>query len=182
MQEIICVLDKSGSMSDVASDAVGGFNKFLEEQKKIGEANITIVFFDNQWELYYAGKLSECKSLDIWPIQGSTALYDAIGKTINHVKERFTIEKPEKVVMAILTDGFENSSRDFSQDSVAALIGEHQDKYGWDVIFLAADQDAWGVARHLNVKQDKAFSFAKGATGQTVSTTYSHAVTKSRVS
>jgi Mg-chelatase subunit ChlD len=182
MQEIICVLDQSGSMNTVADDAMGGFNKFLEEQKKIGEANITIVFFDTNWELHYTGLLSACKPLEFWPVRGGTSLFDAIGKTINHVKERFTIEKPEKVIMAILTDGHENSSVEFNEKSVGALIKDHQDNYAWDVIFLAADQDAWATARHLNIKQDKSYSFSKGAMGQTVSNVYSSAVSRSRSS
>jgi Mg-chelatase subunit ChlD len=179
MQEILCVLDKSGSMHTAASDAVGGFNQFLEDQKKIGEANITIVFFDHEWELYYSGSLMKCQPLRQWPIHGGTALYDAIGKTINHVKERFTIEKPEKVVMAILTDGEENSSREFNQKSIAALIKEHQDKYAWDVIFLAADQDAWGVARQLNIHAQNTFNYDSHATKTGVKL-YSTAVARSR--
>jgi len=176
MQEIICVLDKSASMGSVAEEAKAGFNKFIKAQQEVGEANITIVFFDDAWELFYSGKLSECQPLGFWPIMGMTALHDAIGKTINHVRERFSKEKPEKVIMAILTDGHENCSKEFTRESVAKLIKHHQDEYAWEVIFLAADQDAWAAAQHLNIKKADAYSVTKRAMGQSIGHTYSSAV------
>ena len=106
--EIICVLDKSGSMEMVATDARGGFNQFIKDQQKIGEANLTLIWFDHAFSVGYEGKLSEMKPIDEWPIGGMTALRDAIGFTFAHVKPRFTIESPEKVILAILTDGHEN--------------------------------------------------------------------------
>ncbi len=159
MQELICILDKSGSMQAVANDAVHGFNSFLKSQQEIGEANLTVVMFDHQFDVVYEGALSKGKPLKKWPNGGSTALNDAIGKTFNHVRERFTQEQPEKVIMAIMTDGEENSSQHFSKDQVASEIKEHQDKYAWDVIYLAANQDAWAVAQSLNIAADSAFDF-----------------------
>lgn len=176
MQEIICVLDKSASMRAVAIEAKNGFNHFIEEQKKLGEANLTVIFFDNTWECYYHGKLSEYKSLDNWPAGGFTALYDAIGKTIHSVKDRFSREKPEKVIMAILTDGFNNASVEFNEISAGELVREHQEKYGWEVIYLGADQDAWAVAQTLNIPKQNVFNYASsntraafGVMGQSVS-------------
>jgi uncharacterized protein YegL len=159
MQELICILDKSGSMQAVANDAVHGFNSFLKSQKAIGEANLTVVMFDDKFEVAYEGLLSKGKKLKQWPNGGTTALYDAIGKTIEHVRERFSQEQPEKVIMAIMTDGEENSSQQFNKDQIASELKEHQDKYGWDVIYLAANQDAWAVAESLNIAADNAFDF-----------------------
>lgn len=164
MQEIICVLDKSGSMQSVKADALGGLNAFIEDQKKIADANLSIFWFDHGFDVGYEGKLSEAKSIEAWPNGGTTALRDAIGNTFDHVRSRFSQEKPEKVIMAILTDGFENSSHKFSQEAVAALIKEHQEKYGWDVIFLAADQDAWATAQHYGILEKNAVNYKSSDT------------------
>lgn len=182
MQEIICVLDVSASMQSVAPEAVGGFNQFLDEQQKVGEANITVVFFDNVWTLHYQGRLSKCQPLEYWRHGGMTALHDAIGKTINHVKERFANEKPEKVIMAILTDGDENCSHQFSRHQIANLLKEHQDKYGWDVIYLASNQDAWEKAQALNIPQANTFNYQDCDVRETFRGVMGQSVTKSRVS
>lgn len=179
MQEIICILDKSGSMMSCAGAAVEGFNQFLEEQNKVGEANLTLVWFDNGYQIGYEGKLTEAKPIDYWPNGGLTALHDAIGKTFNHVKERFSKEKPEKVVMAILTDGHENASKEFNSKSVGDLIEEHEDKYGWDVIYLGANQDAKAVAMDLKIKADKAFNYGSNNTREGMAV-YSSTVTNFR--
>lgn len=159
MQEIICVLDKSGSMQSVKEEALGGLNKFIKDQQAIGEANITIVWFDNDFEVAYEGKLEDLKPFKEWPWGGMTSLRDAIGKTFYHVKDRFSKEQPEKVIMAILTDGYENTSKEFSQETVAALIEDHQTNYAWDVIFLAADQDAWAAAKKFNILKGNAINY-----------------------
>jgi Mg-chelatase subunit ChlD len=160
MQEIVCVLDKSGSMQSVKSDAVGGFNKFIYDQKEIGRANLTLIWFDDSFEVSYEGDLDMFNEVKSWPNGGMTALTDAIGKTFNHVRERFTNESPEKVILCILTDGEENASKEFTSEAVKKLIEEHQSKYGWSVVFLAADQDAWaaggkyGINKNLCVNYD----------------------------
>lgn len=164
MQEIICVLDKSGSMGVVADDAVGGFNAFLDEQKKIGDANLTVVWFDTGFEVGYSGSIMDAVPLKSWPRGTMTALTDAMGKTFNHVKDRFSKEQPETVVMAILTDGHENASVEFTKEAVAALIKEHQDKYGWEVVFLAADQDAWGAAQHYGISKGDTANYSSSNT------------------
>ncbi len=180
MQEIICVLDKSGSMQAVKDDALGGFNAFLEEQQKVGDAGLTLVWFDHGFEVGYEGNLSDAKKVGSWPNGGSTSLRDAIGKTFAHVAPRFSKEKPEKVIMAILTDGFENSSVEFSQEAVANLIKEHQDKYGWEVIFLAADQDAWATAQNFGILQKNAINYASMDTRGGFAS-YTAAVSKARM-
>ena len=164
MQEIICVLDRSGSMSSVKNDAVEGFNKFIKDQQEIDDANLTVIWFDDGFKVGYEGLLSEFSLLDNWPMGGSTALRDAIGKTFNHVSDRFRKEQPEKVIMAILTDGYENSSVEFTQEVVADLIKHHKSKYGWEVIFLAADQDAWATAKHFGISKEHAINYRSADT------------------
>ena len=169
-EEIICILDMSGSMYEARHDALGGFNKFIEDQKTIGDPNITVVWFDDTWELGYEGKLADMPEQRIWPINGMTALNDAIGKTFKHVAERFEKEKPDTVIMAILTDGEENDSTEFTKKVIADLIKEHQDKYGWEVIFLAADQDAWEVAKGYNINAINAINYSSNDTRKGFST------------
>jgi len=180
MQEIICVLDGSGSMNSVKKDAIGGFNQFLKDQKAIPEeANITIAWFDSGFKIGYEGSLKDCPELEEWQIGGMTAMYDGIGKAIAH--RRPSLEKSDAVVIAILTDGEENSSREYSQKGVADLLKELQDDFNWDVIFLAADQDAWGVAQHLNIPKANAFDYSSVNT-QGGMRSYSSAVGASRLS
>lgn len=164
MQEIIVVLDKSGSMQAYHDDNVGGFNAFLKAQQEIGEANLTIIFFDDTFDVFYEGKLSEMKPLTSWPSGGMTALLDSMGKTFSHVSDRFSKESPEKVVMAILTDGQENASHEFTKEQINDLMKHHQEKYGWDVIFLAANQDAWAVGKRLGFYQNKTFNYNQSRT------------------
>jgi len=181
MQEIICVLDKSGSMQSVADDAVGGFNKFLEDQQAVGDANLTLVWFDDGWEVGHEGSIKNMGKLSGWPSGGMTALRDAIGKTFKHVQERFSREQPEKVIMAILTDGFENASKEFTQETIKFLITDHEKNYGWDVIFLAADQDAWATAQHFGIQKDNAINYASSNTRAGLES-YTSAVSKARSS
>jgi hypothetical protein len=161
MQEIICVLDKSGSMHSVATDAVGGFNAFLKAQKEVPiPANITVCWFDDGFKVGYEGDLKSAPDVSSWPNGGMTALFDAIGKAFKHTGDRFAKENPEKVILAILTDGFENASKEFSKDTVANLIKEHREKYGWEVVFLAADQDAWELGAQLNISAGSTYSYS----------------------
>lgn len=161
MQEIICLLDGSGSMCDCTTDSIGSFNTFIKEQKDVGEANLTVIWFDHEFRVAYEGLLSAYPELTTWPCRGSTALYDAVGKTFNHVRERFTKESPEKVILAILTDGEENASKEFSQQKAMQFITEHQDKYGWLVMMLAIDSSAWGMGASLGVKASNVYNVTK---------------------
>ena len=164
MKEIICLLDRSSSMSAVSIEATSGINEFIAEQRTLGEINLNLYWFADTMEVGYEGPIAKITPIERWHYGGMTALYDAIGKTFSHVSKRFSKEKPEKVILAILTDGFENSSKEFTATMCANLIKEHQDKYNWDVIFLAADQDAWDVAQHLNIRRDNAVNYASANT------------------
>lgn len=180
MQEIICILDGSGSMGSVAGEAINGFNYFIEEQKAIGEANITVVWFDDKFDIAYEGKLSEMNPLNEWQVRGMTALNDAIGKTFAHVKDRFNKEKPEKVVMAIQTDGEENASKEYTVNQVKELIKEHESKYAWNVIFLGAGLDAAKQSIALGINPLRSFCYDVNKTSDAFSTTYSTAVASAR--
>lgn len=179
MDEIICVLDKSGSMGLCQDDALHGFNRFIDDQLAINDARLTVIFFDDTFEVSYEGKLSGYKKLDRWPVRGMTALFDAIGKSIAHVAERFSKEKPKKVILGVLTDGHENASKEYSSKQIADMVKAHTEKYGWKVLFLAADQSAWDTAQGLNIPQSNTFDYKSSDTRKGFDT-YSSAIASHR--
>jgi len=145
--QIIVIADRSGSMQSIKNDAIGGFNALLEEQRKLaGEAEVTLVLFDDKYEVPYKDEdLKTVDNLDdkTFIPRGGTALYDAIGKTIATLKEeRADVNEkmlPSKVMFAIITDGEENASKEFKRDTVMNLVKECKDK-GWEFVYLCADE------------------------------------------
>ena len=173
--DIIVVLDRSGSMSMIREDTIGGFNTFLQEQKDVpGEATLTLAQFDDVYEVVHdnlvIGEVPELDTKTFVP-RGMTALYDAVGKTINSVGERYEKmseeERPEHVVFVILTDGDENASREFKNDSIKSLITEQTDKYNWNFVFLGANQDACLTAQGMGISRDASMTYVPGAIGVT---------------
>ena len=171
--EIIFILDRSGSMSGLESDTIGGYNSFLETQRKVdGEAHVTTVLFDNKYEILHNG----VDIRDVKPItqkeyyaRGSTALLDAIGKTIMDVGQRFSntdeSERPAKVIFVITTDGQENSSIEFSYKKINEMITEQQERYSWEFIFLGANIDATQEAKNLGIKPSRASNYVADSHG-----------------
>jgi uncharacterized protein YegL len=165
--EIVSIIDRSGSMSSVKSDAIGGFNQFLQDQKELpGEALFTLVQFDDQYEVIHNGeKIQNVKPLDdkTYVPRGTTALLDAIGKTIVTVGERLDKtdenDKPEKVIVSILTDGAENASSEYTRERISDMIKLQTDDYSWEFIFLAANQDAFATAGGLSINAKNTMHF-----------------------
>ena len=170
--ELIFILDKSGSMSGLENDTIGGFNSMLENQKAVdGECRITTVLFDNSHTLLHdridIHAVSPMTNTEYF-VGGSTALLDAIGLTINNLVsvQRNTAEdyRADKVMFVIITDGEENSSREYSADKVHSMIEHEKEKYGWEFLFLGANIDAAketarfgiGADRSVNYKCDEA--------------------------
>jgi uncharacterized protein YegL len=178
LTELIIVLDKSGSMSSVADDTIGGFNTMIAEQKKIaGEIKVTLALFDDEYELVHDGiPIQDIKELtaETYLPGGWTALLDAVGKTIDSVGARLTKtpedERPSKVILAILTDGGENSSKEYQQQAIADKIKHQTEKYQWQFLFLGANQDAFAAGGDLGVCKASTTNFA--ATGQGVRAAY----------
>ena len=168
LTEIAMVLDRSGSMADMAKEAIGGFNSFLEShQKEPGHAKLTLVLFDHEYILAQDGcPVEEVPKLDEHSYQprGTTALLDAIGRTIKTVGERLDHtpeqERPGKVLIVILTDGLENASKEFSLKQINQMIQHQREAYSWEFIFLGAGQDAIQVANSLGISADNAVQFA----------------------
>lgn len=161
--EIICILDRSGSMHPTLDDAIGGFNQFLQEQRREpGEAHITTVLFNHKREtLYTTLPLPQAPDMNrnTWRPTGQTALLDAIGYSLHEESERIRQEGwAEKVIVCILTDGMENASRDFSKNSLSALIHDRE-AAGWSFVFLAANQDAFHTARAMGMSADHVMNY-----------------------
>ncbi len=165
--EIVCVVDRSGSMGAIVNDAIGGFNTFLKEQKKVkGEATLTYAQFDTEYEIIHENKpLKKVPDLTdkTYQPRGATALLDAVGKTINEVGKRIDglkkSQQPKKVIFAILTDGEENSSREFKREQILEMIKEKKEKLKWEFIFLAANQDAIQAGMSMGIQAKDSFNF-----------------------
>jgi len=176
--EIVCIIDRSGSMSSIKDDAIGGFNQFIDEQKKIpGEATVTYTQFDTIYEIIYANKpINEVPELNAktYVPRGMTALHDAVGRTIDEVGARLEKmsknDRPDKVIIAILTDGHENSSKEYSHNRVQEMIKHQKEKYSWEFIYLGASEDAFDVGISFGLDAKDIFRFA--ATGQGVRDAY----------
>lgn len=169
--ELICILDRSGSMRPLTDSSIEGFNQFVKDQKKLpGKARLTLVLFDHEYFLVHDNiKLSKVPPLnkETYVPHGWTALLDAVGRTIDSAKERHRIAKhgPTKVFVAILTDGHENASKDYSQGEIEAMIKRQEKTHSWEFVFLAANIDATQAAGAIGIEKTSAFSFAASAMG-----------------
>lgn len=171
--ELVFILDKSGSMSGLEKDTIGGFNAMLEKQKAIpGECHITTVLFDNNYHLLHdrfdmrgVAPLTAHE----YQVGGSTALYDAIGRTIHKIgnAQKHTAEdyQAEKVMFVIITDGEENASREYSLAAIKAQIERQQTNYGWEFIFLGANIDAVQTASRFGIGADRAADYLADSEG-----------------
>lgn len=173
LTEMVFVLDRSGSMSGLAADTIGGFNELIEKQKKIeGDAYVTTVLFDHEYEVLHdhvaLGEVAPLTDKEYFA-RGSTALLDAVGRTIDAVGARLAataeVERPEHVVFVITTDGRENSSREYTAKRVRGMIEHQQQKYSWQFVFLGADMDAVSEARKLGISAKYAADFTPSHSG-----------------
>jgi len=167
--EIVFLLDKSGSMAGLESDTIGGYNSFLEKQKRLkGEVKITTVLFDSSLEFLHDGKdISDVKSLTEkdYYVGSTTSLMDAIGFTIQKISKR---AKNSKVIFVITTDGMENSSREFTRDKVKKLITSKKD---WEFIYLGANIDAYQEGMSIGISKKHISNYQ--ATGKSTRAMYS---------
>lgn len=171
--DITIILDRSGSMQSVKTDTIGGFNSFLEEQQKVsGEASLSLVQFDDQYETVYTDKdINSAAQLTEATFQprGMTALYDAIGRTINATGQRLAnlpeAERPNKVLFVIMTDGFENSSQEFKAARISEMINHQRNLYKWEFMFIGANQDAVLSAQEMGIPTQAALTYTANAAG-----------------
>lgn len=173
--EMIFILDRSGSMSGLEKDTIGGFNSMLQEQKKIeGSATVTTILFDNDIE-YLHDRLNLEDIAQItekqYFVRGATALFDAIGKAIEkmtNVQKGKKSTQKDNVVVIITTDGEENSSVLYSLPQIKKLISR-QKELGWEFIFLGANIDAIQTAQDIGLSKQDAVDYIADSTGTKVS-------------
>lgn len=167
LTELVFILDRSGSMAGLESDTIGGYNALLKKQQaEPGEAIVTTVLFDDDYQLLH----DRVNIKGILPIteqeyfvRGSTALLDAIGKTIHKIgnAQRYTSDemRAEKVMFVITTDGMENASKEYSYKRINAMVERQKLKYGWEFIFLGANIDAIATAAKFGISADRAANY-----------------------
>lgn len=173
LTEVVFILDRSGSMSGLETDTIGGFNSMIERQKKEpGEAFISTVLFDDSTDVIYDRvdvKKVEPMTDRQYYVGGSTALLDAVGGAIHHIgnvhKYAREEDRPEKTLFIITTDGMENASHIYSYDKIKKMVEQKKAKYGWEFIFLGANIDAIDVASHFGIDANRAFNYECDSAG-----------------
>ncbi len=161
------ILDRSGSMYDIRREAIGGFNGFVASQRSLpGTADLSLILFDHEYSLVLENvDIQRVPDLDgvTYQPRGTTALLDAIGQTVDELGARLAAmpenRRPEKVIVAILTDGFENASQRYTATQVSEMIRLQRETYSWDFIFLGANQDAFLTAQGLSIDSADAVSY-----------------------
>ena len=163
--DIVVVLDRSGSMQRIKEDTQHGFDAFVEQQKETaGQAKLTLVQFDTEYEFVHRGvPIQDVPKLDFRP-RGLTALLDAVGKAIVETEERLAkikkkADRPKTVVFVIITDGYENSSKEYTRGQILEMIKEKTDKQSWQFTFLAANQDAIQEAQNIGISGANAANY-----------------------
>jgi uncharacterized protein YegL len=176
--EIVFVIDRSGSMFGLENDTIGGFNSFIEKQRtEKGKAFLTTVLFDDQYEILHDDvDLNYVKLLtnNEYYTRGTTALLDAIGKTINNVGNKLSNmsedDRSSKVLFCIITDGYENASKEFTKEQIKAMIEHQTNKYSWQFIFLGANIDAIAVGHLYGINMAANYSATDQGTRSVYST------------
>jgi Mg-chelatase subunit ChlD len=170
---LMLIIDRSGSMSSIRDDMVGGLTTLVEEQRKQpGLLTISMVSFDNQVELQHQMAAPSAVNIQLEP-RGGTALYDAMGFGLNTLQADIDAlpdhAKPETVQVVVVTDGHENASAEYSGKTVKQLVTE-KTKNNWDIVFLGANQDAVMKGAELGIDRDRSMSYGPNSGGVTNAT------------
>lgn len=160
---LVFVVDRSGSMWGIAEDMEGGISALLESQQELpGTLTVDFVRFDNVVETVYSFADPANVKIKVEP-RGGTALYDAVGQTINRFGAELAAlpedERPENVIFSIVTDGYENASREFTGEKIQEMVKHQTDEYGWNFMYLGANQDAVFVAQTLGIAAGGALTY-----------------------
>ena len=189
MTELVFILDRSGSMSGLEKDTIGGFNSMLEQQRKEpGDALVSTVLFDNIAEVIHdrvsIAQVPNLTEKDYF-VRGCTALLDAVGGAIQHIgnihKYARREDVPEKTLFIITTDGMENASRRYSYEKVRKMIARQKERYGWEFLFLGANIDAVAEAGRFGIDESMAANYHSDAAGTALNfSVLSEAITHTR--
>lgn len=167
LTEIVYILDRSGSMSGLEADTIGGFNSMIEKQKQTGEkAYVSTVLFDDRTEVIHdrvpIEKVDKITNKEYF-VRGSTALLDAVGGAIKNIinihKYAREEDRPDKTIFVITTDGMENASINYNYKQVKKMIEKEQKEYGWEFIFIGANIDACAEAERFGIKKERAVNY-----------------------
>ena len=173
LTEVVFIVDMSGSMQPFTQDTIGGYNNLLKDQKKVkGEANITTVFFDSEYILVHdrvnIKKVKPITEKEYYP-RGMTALLDAVGKTIRDIGKKLAdmneADRPSQVIVTIITDGYENASKEYTWKQIQDMIKEQREKYNWLFTFLGANIDVKKVSEDLGVDSRLAKEYSASTAG-----------------
>lgn len=183
---IVLLIDRSGSMSTIKSDMEGGMETFLNEQKKIGgDCTITAAQFDTEYEILFSRKpIKDIEKIQIDP-RGGTALIDSMSRLIKEVgKDLDSLEeseKPDRVLFVTITDGEENSSREYTNEQLKEMINHQSDSYNWAFSYIGANQDSFGVAGNMGISSGSTINYNASTYGiNNMFTTLSNATTRYR--
>ena len=172
LTELIFILDRSGSMGHLTDETIGGFNSLVEKQKKDGNAFLTTVLFDNEYELLHDHlPIEQVPTLtkNEYYVRGCTALLDAVGKTMDAVGQRLANtpeeERPGKVIFTITTDGYENASHSYTLSRIKEMITHQREVYKWEFVFLGANIDAVETAETLGISRHMAKTYTASSQG-----------------
>ena len=173
LTELVFILDKSGSMAGLERDTIGGFNAMLDKQKaQAGECRITTVLFDHRYELLHdRTDIRAVRPITAreYRVGGSTALLDALGKTIHKIAtaQKNTSEpfRAKRVMFVIITDGEENASREYAAKEVKEAIRRQKSRYGWEFIFLGANIDAVETAGRFGIDAGRTANYVPDSQG-----------------
>ena len=167
LTQLAILLDRSGSMQSIVADTIGGFDAFIAEQRNApGVCRVTLAQFDNEYEEVYADRpLTSVPGLELHP-RGSTALLDAIGQLVTTIGSRLAAmpehERPGTVIIGIMTDGQENASTEWTHQAIKALIEQQTNHYGWQFLYMGADQDAIEVGTSIGVGAAHSITYGRG--------------------
>jgi hypothetical protein len=170
------LLDRSGSMQSIREDTIGGFDAFIAEQRtQPGQCRVTLAQFDDRYDVVYADlPIGEVPGLELQP-RGTTALLDAIGRLLTEAGEHLAAlpesERPGTVIVGIMTDGHENASKEWTHAAVKALIQQQTQTYGWEFLYMGADQDAIEVGTGLGVPATRSVMYSRGSSRAAMAST-----------
>lgn len=162
------VLDRSGSMLSIKGDIEGGFNAFIADQASHpGRCTVSLAQFDDLYDVVYTGRdIGDVPPLNLQP-RGTTAMLDAIGRSIVSLGARLAAlpedQRPGTVIVAVMTDGLENASKEYTYPAIKALITQQEQTYSWQFLYMGADQDAIEVGASMGISPARSLTYGRGS-------------------